>query len=39
MDESFFFFDTLVRRVWIYKDFRLVVTITGSQEFIFVWSY
>jgi hypothetical protein len=32
MDESFFFFDTLVNRVSIYKDFRPVVTITGSHR-------
>ena len=32
MDESFFFFDSLVKRVWIYKDFRPVVTITGSHR-------
>jgi len=33
MDESFFFFfDSLVKRVWIYKDFRPVVTITGSHK-------
>ena len=30
VDESFFFFDSLVKRVWIYKDSRPVVTITGS---------
>jgi transposase len=32
MDESFFFFDSLVKGVWIYKDFRPVVTITGSHR-------
>ena len=32
MDESFFFFDSLVRKVWIYKDSRPVVTITGSHR-------
>jgi transposase len=32
LDESFFFFDTLVKRVWIYKDSRPVVTITGSHR-------
>jgi len=30
MDESFFIYDSLVRRVWIAKDERPVVTITGS---------
>jgi transposase len=32
MDESFFFFDSLIRKVWIYKDSRPVVTITGSHR-------
>jgi hypothetical protein len=32
LDESFFFYDSLVRRVWIYKDKRPVVRITGSHE-------
>jgi len=32
MDESFFFFDSLVKKVWIYKDSRPVVTITGSHR-------
>ena len=32
LDESFFFFDNLVRKVWIYKDSRPVVTITGSHR-------
>ena len=32
MDESFFFFDTLVKRVWIYKDSRAVVRITSSHQ-------
>lgn len=32
MDESFFFFDTIVKRVWIYNDSRPVVTITGSHK-------
>ena len=31
-DESFFFFDSLVRRVWIRKDERPVVRITGSHQ-------
>jgi hypothetical protein len=32
MDESFFFFDSLVKKVWIYKDSRPVVTMTGSHK-------
>ncbi|MGB0027396.1 MAG: transposase [Nitrososphaeraceae archaeon] len=32
LDESFFFFDSLVRKVWIYKNSRPVVTITGSHR-------
>ena len=32
MDESFFFFDSLVKRVWIYRDSRPVITITGSHR-------
>jgi hypothetical protein len=32
LDESFFFYDSLVRRVWIYKDNRPVVRITGSHK-------
>ncbi|MGA7369793.1 MAG: transposase [Nitrososphaeraceae archaeon] len=32
LDESFFFFDTLVKKVWIYKDSTPVVTITGSHR-------
>ena len=41
IDESFFFFDSLIRKVWIYKDSRPVVTITGSHRSlsINVWSY
>ncbi len=31
-DESFFFYDSLVRRVWIRKDERPVVRITGSHQ-------
>ena len=31
-DESFFFFDSLVRRVWIREDERPVVRITGSHQ-------
>ena len=29
LDESFFFFDSLVRKVWIFKNTRPVVRITG----------
>jgi transposase len=32
MNESFFFYDSLVRRVWIRKDKRPVVRITGSHQ-------
>jgi hypothetical protein len=32
LDESFFYFDSFIRRVWIYKDSRPVVTITGSHR-------
>jgi len=32
MDESFFFFDSLVKRVWIFKNSRPVVRITGSHR-------
>ena len=32
MDESFFFYDSLVRRVWIDKNERPVVKITGSHQ-------
>jgi hypothetical protein len=31
-DESFFFFDSLVRRVWIREDERPVVRITRSHQ-------
>lgn len=31
-DESFFFYDSLVRRVWINEDKRPVVRITGSHQ-------
>ena len=31
-DESFFFYDSLVRRVWIDKEKRPVVRITGSHK-------
>jgi hypothetical protein len=32
MDESFFYFDSIIRKIWIYKDCRPVVTITGSHR-------
>lgn len=32
LDESFFFYDSLVRRVWIEADSRPVVTVTGSHQ-------
>ena len=31
-DESFFFFDSLVRKVWIFKNTRPIVRITGSHQ-------
>ena len=37
-DESFFFYDSLVRRVWIKHDERPVVRITGfSSRVSFIW--
>ena len=30
LDESFFFYDSLVRRVWIVQDKRPIVRVTGS---------
>ncbi len=32
LDESFFFYDSLVRRVWIDKEKRPVVRVTGSHK-------
>jgi hypothetical protein len=32
LDESFFFFDSLVRRVWIEVNSRPIVTVTGSHR-------
>ncbi len=32
MDESFFFYDSLVRRVWIDESKRPVVRVTGSHK-------
>jgi hypothetical protein len=32
MDESFFLFDSIVKRVWIHKDSRPVIRVTGSHQ-------
>jgi transposase len=32
LDESFFFYDSLVRKVWIDKSSRPIVTVTGSHQ-------
>ena len=32
LDESFFFFDSLVRKVWIFRNTRPVIRITGSHQ-------
>ena len=32
LDESFFFYDSLVRRVWIEQENRPIVRITGSHK-------
>jgi len=32
LDESFFFYDSLVRRVWIEEDKRPIVRVTGSHK-------
>jgi transposase len=32
VDESFFFYDSLVRRVWIVQDKRPIVKVTGSHQ-------
>jgi DDE superfamily endonuclease len=32
LDESFFFYDSLVRRVWIVQDKRPIVRVTGSHK-------
>ena len=32
VDESFFFYDSLVRRVWIDKEKRPIVRVTGSHQ-------
>ena len=39
LDESFFFYDSLVRRVWIDENKRPIVRITGlAQTFVYIWS-
>ncbi len=32
LDESFFFYDSLIRRVWIEQDKRPIVRVTGSHK-------
>jgi transposase len=32
LDESFFFYDSLIRRVWIVQDKRPIVRVTGSHQ-------
>ena len=32
VDESFFFFDSIVRKVWIFQNTRPVIRITGSHQ-------
>ena len=32
LDESFFFYDSLVRRVWIDENKRPIVQVTGSHK-------
>ena len=32
LDESFFLYDSLVRKVWIFRNTRPVVRITGSHQ-------
>ncbi len=32
VDESFFFYDSLVRRVWVEQDKRPIVRVTGSHQ-------
>jgi len=41
LDESFFFYDSIVRRVWIDKEKRPIVRVTGShkQTFMHFWCY
>src|SRR3982750_3979335 len=37
LDESFFFYDSLVRRVWIEQKKRPIVRVTGSHKHIHVF--
>ena len=37
LDESFFFYDSLVRRVWIDEKKRPIVRVTGSHKHIHVF--
>jgi hypothetical protein len=37
LDESFFFYDSLVRRVWIDESKRPIVRVTGSHKHIHVF--
>ena len=37
LDESFFFYDSLVRRVWIDKKKRPVVRVTGSHQHSYIF--
>ena len=40
LDESFFFYDSLVRRVWIVQDKRPIVRVTGSHStFMCFWCH
>ena len=40
MDESFFFYDSLVRRVWIEENKRPIVRVTGlTQAFMYFWCH
>ena len=40
LDESFFFYDSLVRRVWIDENKRPIVRVTGShQTFMYFWCH
>jgi len=32
LDESFFFFDSIVRKVWIFQNTRPVIRTTGSHQ-------
>ncbi|GBC73880.1 hypothetical protein HRbin04_01287 [archaeon HR04] len=37
LDESVFIHDVIVKRVWIYKDYRPIVRVTGSHNKTFVF--